>query len=390
MSLAATARRLAPQFAEQVTHDRQLRRLSDASWSLLLDNGLLRALQPARWGGAEVGLLEFIDMVMEVAHASPAAGWVAGVVGVHPWQLGLFDDAAQADMWAGHGTWMHSSSYNPTGRAEPVDGGFRVSGRWSFSSGCDHCQAVNLGAIAGAQDLGGGRMAPDFRSFLLLREQYSIDDNWHVGGLQGTGSKDIVVEDAFVPNYRTQSHLDYALGRPLPGRAVNPSPLYGMPFSVVFNMALAASVLGSARGFIESWIETTGPRRVGPGGATAADDPLVQRRVAEAQWNLDAAVLHLRSDARTLWNVAAAGEHTSERMRAQMRWNMNRGCELVSDSVLDLFRTGTGRALYLEHPLQARFQDVQAALAHSYLLTDPLAKQLGGRLLGTSTPETVM
>ncbi len=390
MSLAETARRLAPQFAEQVTQDRQLRRLSDASWSLLLDNGLLRALQPARWGGAEVAMVEFIDMVMEVAKASPAAGWVAGVVGVHPWQLGLFDDAAQADMWAGHATWMHSSSYNPTGRAEPVEGGYRVSGRWSFSSGCDHCQAVNLGAIAGVQELGEGRSAPDFRSFLLLREQYGIDDNWHVGGLQGTGSKDIVVEDAFVPNYRTQSHLDYALGRPLPGRGVNSSPLYGMPFSVVFNMALAASVLGSARGFIDGWIETNGPRRIGPGGAIAADDPLVQRRIAEAQWNLDAATLHLRSDARTLWDVAAAGEQSSELMRAQMRWNMNRGCELVSDSVMDLFRTGSGRALYLEHPLQARFQDVQAALAHSYLLTDPLAKQLGGRLLGTSTPETVM
>ena len=390
MSLADTARRLAPQFAEQVAQDRQLRRLSDVSWSLLLDNGLLRALQPARWGGAEVALIEFLDMVMEVARASPAAGWVAGVVGVHPWQLALFEDAAQADVWAGHGTWMHSSSYNPTGRAEAVDGGYRVSGRWSFSSGCDHCQAVNLGAIAGVHALGDGSTVPDFRSFLLLREQYRIDDNWHVAGLQGTGSKDIVVEDAFVPNYRTQSHLDYALGRPLPGRAGNPSPLYCMPFAVVFNMALVASMLGSARGFIEGWIEANGPRRVGSGGAAAADDALVQRRVAEAQWNLDAATLHLRADACTLWDMAVAGQHASDLVRAQMRWNMNRGCELVSDSVQDLFRTGSGRTLYLEHPLQARFQDIQAALAHSFLLTDPLAKQLGGRLLGTSTPETVM
>ena len=96
---------------------------------------------------------------------------------------------------------MHSSSYNPTGKAEKAAGGYKLSGRWSFSSGCDHCHGVMLGAICGTRDVS-GKPVPDFRSFLLLGDQYRIDDNWQVAGLKGTGSKDIVVENAFVPEYR--------------------------------------------------------------------------------------------------------------------------------------------------------------------------------------------
>src|SRR5262249_46579564 len=151
---------------------------------------------------------------------------------------------------------MHSSSYNPSGKAERADGGYTVWGRWSFSSGCDHCRGVNLGAVLP------GDAAPHFRSFLLLPRQYPIEDNWHVPGLQATGSKDIVVEPTFVPDHMTQSHLDYAMGVSLPGQVENDGPLYRLPWSVVFNMALVAAVLGSARGFVDTWIAESSGRKV--------------------------------------------------------------------------------------------------------------------------------
>jgi 3-hydroxy-9,10-secoandrosta-1,3,5(10)-triene-9,17-dione monooxygenase len=128
----------------------------------------------------------------------------------------LFDERAQQEMWDKDPTPMHSSSYNPTGKAEKAAGGYKLSGRWSFSSGCDHCHGVMLGAICGIREVL-GKPVPDFKSFLLLGDQYRIDDNWHVAGLQGTGSKDIVVENAFVPEYRSQSHIDYATNALLPG-----------------------------------------------------------------------------------------------------------------------------------------------------------------------------
>jgi 3-hydroxy-9,10-secoandrosta-1,3,5(10)-triene-9,17-dione monooxygenase len=388
MSLLEKARRLAPQLAAAAAGDDELRRLSDQSWQHLLEGGFLRSLQPARFGGGEIHLLEFVDAAIELSRSSPSAGWVAGVIGVHPWQLALFSEEAQQEMWSEDPSTMHSSSYNPTGKAEKAPGGYKLRGRWSFSSGCDHCRGVNLGAITGAREVGGSQL-PDFRSFLLLRDQYRIEDNWHVAGLKGTGSKDIVVDDAFVPEYRTQSHLDYAMNLPLPGQKLNDGPLYRLPWSVVFNMTLAASVLGSARGFVDVWTEQSRTRALSLGGR-AADDALMQRRLAEATWDLDASVTRMRADAAELWEMAEAREAPSMQQRARMRWNMNRGCEVVGRAVRDLFNAASGRSIFLDHPLQRRFQDVQAGLGHAFLSPDPLARAVGGTLLGTSKPEMIL
>jgi 3-hydroxy-9,10-secoandrosta-1,3,5(10)-triene-9,17-dione monooxygenase len=386
--LIEMAKRVAPALAETVAEDNTLRRLSDGTWKMLLESGFVRSLQPARWGGGEVALLEFIDAMMELARVSPSAGWVAGVIGVHPWQLALFDERAQHEIWGQDPATMHSSSYNPTGKAEKVAGGYKLSGRWSFSSGCDFCHGVILGAMCGTREIG-NRSLPDFRSFLLLADQYRIDDNWHVAGLRGTGSKDIIVEGAFVPEYRAQSHIDYALGLPLPGQERNGGPLYRMPWSVVFHTALASSVLGAARGFVDTWVALTRDRTLSLGGR-AADDALTQQRLAEALWYIDVTVTRMRADVAELWQMAEAGVSASMQLRAQVRWNINRGCELVAQGVAELFRAATGRAVFADHPLQQRFQDIQTAMAHAYMGPDPLARALGGYLLGASQPEFIL
>ncbi|MFZ0677524.1 acyl-CoA dehydrogenase family protein [Candidatus Binatus sp.] len=388
MSLVEEAKRIAPMLAANAAEDDELRRLSDSTWKLLLDGGFLRSLQPARFGGGEVSLVEFVDATIEISRASPSAGWVAGVIGVHPWQLGLFTEKAQQEMWRDDPATMHSSSYNPTGKAEKVAGGYKLSGRWSFSTGCDHCRGVMLGAISGTREIAGNQVR-DFRSFLLMRDQYRIEDNWHVAGLRGTGSKDITVEETFVPEYRTQSHLDYAMNASLPGQDLNKGPLFRLPWSVVFNMAIAASALGSARGFVDAWIGGKRDRKLNSGGR-AADDSLIQNRLAEALWYLDATVSRVRADAIELRQMAEAHEAVSMQQRAQMRWNMNRGCDLIGQAVTDLFRAASGRAIFLDHPLQRRFQDMQAALAHAYLVPDPLAKAVGGMILGATKQEMVL
>jgi 3-hydroxy-9,10-secoandrosta-1,3,5(10)-triene-9,17-dione monooxygenase len=313
--LVETATRIAPELEESATEDDTLRRLSDRTWNILMDNGFLRSLQPTRWGGGEVSLMEFVDATMELARVSPSAAWIAGVIGLHPWQLALFDERAQQEMWGKDPSLMHSSSYNPTGKAEKVASGYKLSGRWSFSSGCDHCHGVMLGAICGSRDVLGKSM-PDFRSFLLLHDQYRIDDNWHVAGLQGTGSKDIVVENAFVPEYRSQSHIEYATNAPLPGQERNSAPLYRLPWSVVFNTALVASVLGAARGFVDTWILLTRDRKLTL-GERAADDALMQRRLAEAVWQIDVTVTRLRADIAELWQMAEACVPVSMQQRAR-------------------------------------------------------------------------
>ena len=198
-------RELIPGIRERAAETEKLRRLPDATWAELQEAGALRALQPQRWGGLELDPQVFYQAAMEVAAVCPSTGWVLSVVGVHPWQMALFPDQAQADFWSKNPGAAASSSYIPSGKVQPVPGGYRLTGRWSFSSGCDHCQWVLLGALILDPD---EKEPPDFRTFALPRADYQIEDNWFVAGLAGTGSKNIVVQDAFVPEYRTHRMID--------------------------------------------------------------------------------------------------------------------------------------------------------------------------------------
>src|SRR5271169_4500121 len=156
----------------------------------LAEAGFFRLLQPARFGGHEGDPVTFLTAVRLIASACGSTGWVASVLGVHPWQLALFPPQAQEEVWGGDPGTRMSSSYAPTGKAEAVAGGHQLSGRWSFSSGCDHATWVLLGAIVADAD---GNPV-DFRTFLLPARDYVIDDVWDTVGLRGTGSNDIVVD----------------------------------------------------------------------------------------------------------------------------------------------------------------------------------------------------
>src|SRR5262249_20710644 len=160
--------------------------------------GLFRVVQPRRYGGYELDPGVFFDIQMTLAEGCMSTGWVYGVVAVHNWQVGLFDIRAQEDVWKRDNSVLISSSYMPKGQVEPVDGGFRFSGRWSFSSGVDHADWLFLGGIIPAANGG----APDYRTFLVPRSDVEVVDNWFTVGLKGTGSKDVIVKNARVPEYR--------------------------------------------------------------------------------------------------------------------------------------------------------------------------------------------
>jgi 3-hydroxy-9,10-secoandrosta-1,3,5(10)-triene-9,17-dione monooxygenase len=380
MSLAEKARRLAPTLRARAEETAQLRRLPDNTWQDLVDTGLVRGLQPARWGGVEANLRDFYEGVVEVARADGSTGWVLGIAGVHPWQTALFPARTQEEMWGKDPTVINSSSYAPTGKAVRAPDGYRLSGRWSFSTGCDHCSWVNLGAIVETVTIE-GKEVPDFHSFLLPRTDYRIDDNWHVVGLAGTGSKDIVVEDAFVPEHRSQSHWDYVFDRPLPGWEVNKAPLYRLPFGPVFNTTLTAAVIGAAAGFLDMWIEISRTRKTGL-GVSLAQDPFAQKLLAEARYAIDGAMLRLYTDAEAMMASVRAGEPIPLKRRAELRYHACRSAQLCARMVDELFEASSGRAIFLDHPLQRRYQDVKAMLGHTYLNPDQPARLYGAMELG--------
>jgi 3-hydroxy-9,10-secoandrosta-1,3,5(10)-triene-9,17-dione monooxygenase len=373
-------RDLLPALRERAPECEALRRVPDETMKEFQARGLLRALQPKRWGGLELDPWTFYEAVMEVSSACASSGWVLGVVGVHNWQLGLFPEAAQRDVWGDDSSVQISSSYAPTGKVERVAGGFRLSGRWSFSSGCDHCDWVFLGGVAP-----GDGPAPDMRTFLVPRADYRIDDTWRVAGLCGTGSKDIVVEGAFVPEHRTHRFVD-GFTLKSPGQEVNPGPLYRLPFGCVFSCAIAAPAIGAAQGALSLFTEASRARRSALGGGKVAEDPFAQTRLADAASSVDAARESLRRDWRELVALAEAGQGIPLGPRVRTRFDASQAVARGVHAVDRLFEASGGRAIFLDNPIQRVFRDVHAMRAHAFNNPDKAARLLGRFELAPDSP----
>lgn len=234
-TLLARALALVPELAARRARAASDRMVPSETIADFVDAGFFRMLQPRRWGGFESHPNEFFDVQQAIATACPSSAWVLGVVAVHNWQLALFPDKAQHDVWGEDSSVRISSSYMPVGKVTPVEGGFRFSGTWGFSSGCDHCDWVFLGGFVPTD---GG--PPDMHTFLVPRADYRIVDDWHVLGLQGTGSKTIVVDDAFVPEHRTHRFAD-GFKCQSPGHAENDAPLFRLPFGQIFVRSVSLS-----------------------------------------------------------------------------------------------------------------------------------------------------
>jgi 3-hydroxy-9,10-secoandrosta-1,3,5(10)-triene-9,17-dione monooxygenase len=303
---------------------------------------------------------------------------VLGVVGAHAWQLALFDEQAQKDVWGEDDSLLISSSYAPTGQVERAEGGYKISGRWSFSSGSDHCQWVFLGGFAPPAAEG---KPPEMLTFLLPRSDYRIEDNWHTIGLRGTGSNDIVVEGAFVPEHRTHKLFD-GFRCKSPGNAVNPAPLYRLPFGQLFVRSVSTSCIGIADAALEAFLATAS-KRVGAGdGAKVAIDPQVQRVAAEAAVALSEVKLVLQRNIASLQAYAERGEPAPVPLRVRYRYESSLAAERCTKLVSTLFNAAGGRAIFLGHPLQRAWLDINAARAHYANNPDKPARNLGAVELG--------
>lgn len=371
--LVARARELAIVLAKRLEKTDELRRLPDETISDFQAAGFFRILQPARWGGLELTPQTLFDVQMAIAKGCPSSAWVLGVVAVHAWQLALFAEQAQKDVWGGDTSTLVSSSYAPTGKIERAEGGYKVSGRWSFSSGCDHAQWVFLGGFAPT----GAEAPPDMRTFLLPRSDYVIEDNWHVIGLKGTGSKDIVVSGAFVPEHRTHRLIDGFKGQS-PGNAVNPAPLYRMPFGQIFVRSVSSTSIGIAEAALESFVSVAAKRIAAGDQTKVAGDPSVQDVCAEAAQVVDELKLVLKRNMDELLAAAVRSEALGVPRRVHFRYTSSDAADRACQIVSRLFNAAGGRAIFLGNPLLRYFLDVNAARAHYANNPDKPARNFGG------------
>jgi 3-hydroxy-9,10-secoandrosta-1,3,5(10)-triene-9,17-dione monooxygenase len=354
-------RALLPALRERAMETERLRRLPDTTIKDFQETGLFLAMQPKRYGGYELDPGTFYQAVIDIGTVCSSSAWVLGVVGIHNWHLGLFDARAQEDVWQDDPQVLLSTSLAPTGTVTCVDGGFRLRGRWSFSSGCDFCQWVVLGGMVPARQEG---EPPALHAFLVPRSDYTIDDNWHVMGLCGTGSKDIVVADAFVPAYRALSYPDMFYLR-CPGIAVNTAPIYRLPFGSVFPYAIATPAVGTALGALHTFREQTQSRVSAREKMPVTEDPFVQIDLSEAAAEADAAQHRVLRNFSEMMHLASHGQEIPLASRARYRWDAAKIVDWSVKAVDRLLKASGGRVVFLSNPIQRAWRDVHAIQAHA-------------------------
>lgn len=358
--LVERARAMAPRLRERATRAEAERRIPDETIAEMQEAGFFRVLQPRRWGGYEMDPHVFYDIQMALSEGCMSTGWVYGVVGGHPYELALFHDEAQQDVWADDDSILVSSSYQPVGRVERVEGGFRLSGRWGFSSGAEHCRWVLLGSLIPPAKEGD---PPDMRTFLVPRSDYTIVDAWDVFGLKGTGSQDIVVENAFVPEHRTHRAIDGFLCQN-PGQAENDAPLFALPWAQVFVRLVSTAALGGARSAVQAALDIAKSRISTNTGKASKSDPILLNAIARAYAQIDEMDVVLKRNFADMMATARAGTPIPMEKRVLYRYQSASVVRRCADLVDELMPLLGGRAIYNSSPIVRTWLDLNAARAH--------------------------
>ena len=346
--------------AEHLASD-ELGRLTDKAAAILRDSGGIRLLQAKSHGGFEEDPRVFCEWVRAVAQYNPSAGWIAGVVGVHPWEIALADPRLGEEIYGTDpDTWV-ASPYAPQGRGFPEGDGYRFEGRWSYSTGTDHCAWIILGGVVVDPNAVPDAF-PDLRHFVLPRADYEIvEDSWHVMGLSGTGSKDIHIDGSFVPEYRTVNHFALGDGEYRHRRA--DSPLYQLPFGCVFSAAIASATLGIARGAIDAYRDYM-QTRISALGIQGKTDPFQQEALAETEADWAAAVVHIDHMLGRWMEQADSGHVFTTRDRLEFRRNQVRAVQRVLFSVDKLMSRAGSAAVWTTRTLERFWRDLRTGGSH--------------------------
>jgi len=387
---------LGPYLTEQADATEAAGRLSDETARRLKESGVVRLFQPVEFGGYEAEPTVFFEAVMALARHCGASGWVSGIIGVHPWELGICDRGVQEEVWGSDpDTWM-CSSYMPGGIARPVDSGYKFTGRWSFSSGCDVSDWIILGGIVvdGDPPAPGADMArlladpSKYLHFMLPKPDFTIlEGTWDVVGLCGTGSKDIVVNGAFVPDYRTVPAMAVVDGTApgLEGR----SPLYRMPWGGIFPTAITAAVIGIAEGALAAAIEFQ-KSRVSMAAGPIVSSPVTMTAIGDAASEIEACRTQLLSVVRQQFEFVESGEPVPMELRARARRDQVASSWRATRAVDSLFDYAGGGALRRGTPLQRLWRDAHAGLHHIINVREKTLHSYAGVAMGGSPLEAML
>jgi len=352
------ARVLIPRLAERAPAAAAARQLPAETIAEYHAAGILRILQPKRFGGLQGRFSLFSRIVEELTYGCASSAWVYAVLAEHQWIIASYPEAAQIDVWGDDPEAVAASSLAPREAARPVPGGWRLSGHFPFSSGCDYAQWAIIGAFLGEKG------DPRHIAYLLVPlAEAEIVDDWHVLGLLGTGSKSLVLHDVFVPEHRSVMVSDLFAGTP-PGALVHPDyPVLRAPRGFLVSYSLPPVAIALGRRALD--IACTGlAGRVSRGVTRVAQSEVVQMAIGEAAAAIDVATLLLHTGRESSTAAVSSGRKITEAeaLRArrdmvyaqhQVAWALDRLCELDG-----------ARWVYDNDALGAIRRDVMTILTH--------------------------
>jgi 3-hydroxy-9,10-secoandrosta-1,3,5(10)-triene-9,17-dione monooxygenase len=385
--LVAHAEALIPVLTERAPKAEALRRIPEETVTDLHRTGLFRAFQPKSVGGSELDYGAFVDLCSILGRACGSTSWVYANLAVHHLMIGMWPAKAQDEIWGpSPDTLVGSSLVFPAGRAQRVDGGYRVSGRWPFSSGVDPCTWLMVGAMV-APDA--SKATPEARMFLVPKPEYGVIDTWHVAGLRGSGSKDVETKDIFVPEHRTLA-MDDTKGGPTPGSARNPGVLFRLPLMALFQFCITSPILGMAQGAVQGFIAKTKSRAASYTGAKVAELATIQVRLAEAAALVDSAELMMRNCCAEAHRITAAGKVPTMEQKVRYRRDAAysvRQCVRAVDLVMEVYGGG---GLYDHQPIQRAWRDIHAGAAHISFAFDAVGATYGKVMLGLGCDNSLL
>jgi 3-hydroxy-9,10-secoandrosta-1,3,5(10)-triene-9,17-dione monooxygenase len=357
---------ISPTLAEHARECDALRKLTAESMAALVGAGMFRIPQPRRVGGYELSLRTLADAVTSLSEACPASGWVLMVMGAHHWCMGSFPEPAQDEVFGEGRNGLVAGTLSSQGTAKAVDGGWRVDGRWQFCSGVDHSNWVILGCADAAT------RAPIVH-VVAPRAELEVDDTWHVMGLQGTGSKDVLAHDLFVPLHRAIDTRILFRGAS-PHAANHATNLYRLSAEAMLSLSVSTAVLGSAKFALRQFIERTRERKVILTGARKAEHGPTQVRLAEAAAEIRCADLLIHDVLSEFDRLMTSGEHFDNLHRVRAKWQAAYAAELCRRAVARMFSGSGAHAVYTPSALQSAFRNVNVGAQHASIDFDNSAE----------------
>jgi alkylation response protein AidB-like acyl-CoA dehydrogenase len=382
--LIERARALAPLIHASRDEIEQERQLPRSLVEAMTEAGLFRMWVPRSLGGAEADVVTHLRTIEEVARADGAAGWNVAIGNNTGILAAYMPDMDTAREIFGDPRTILAGSTNPRGQAVavPVEGGYRLSGRWGVASGCQHASwLVGVCVVMeGDAPRAGANGAPQPHAMLFPRTDASIIDTWHVGGLRGTGSHDIEVRDLFVPAAR-------AFPLDLSGKPRETGTLYQIPLTALGALPLAAVATGIARAAIDALTELATAKTPYGTQKLLRERSMAQISVARAEGLLGAARAFLFETAAETWATVATRGELPRRQQAMLRLAGTHAVSSATQAVDLMYGAGGGSAIYTSSPLERCFRDIHTLTQHAMIaqtMEEPIGRVLLGMEPGTT------